>query len=133
MPVPQHIVTGQAVTAEYRQRARRLRRNMTPEERCLWQALRRHALQGYHFRRQQIVGSYILDFYCHAAGVGVEIDGAYHRAQRAYDAVRDADLAAQHIRVLRFTNDDVMTALPRVLADIAGVCQEQMRTHAHDA
>ena len=69
-----NIVVGQKVTSVKVQRAKELRRNMTPEERLLWENLRRNKL-GFHFRRQQIIDSYIADFHCHQAGLVVETDG----------------------------------------------------------
>src|SRR5258707_1243130 len=54
-------------------------RKMTPAERRLWKALRRNALDGLHFRRQQVIEGYIADFYCDAAKLAIELDGAVHQ------------------------------------------------------
>ena len=59
------IVTDQRVSPELYTRAKKLRQNMTPTELMLWQHLRARRLQGYHFRRQQIIDRFIVDFYCH--------------------------------------------------------------------
>jgi very-short-patch-repair endonuclease len=69
------IITGQQVSPELKARAKELRQEMTPAESKLWQRLRAGRLEGFHFRRQQIIGGYIADFYCHAAGLVVEVDG----------------------------------------------------------
>jgi very-short-patch-repair endonuclease len=88
---------------------------MTPAERTLWAAIRRQRVGGHRFRRQQIVDGFILDFYCHAAGLAVEVDGAVHQDQVGHDEARDAILLARGIQVLRVTNDDVEHQLPAVL------------------
>ncbi len=84
-------------------RARRLRREMTLPEVMLWQRLRGRKGEGPTFRRQHPVGAYILDFYCPAARLAVEIDGAGHDTadQARHDARRDAWLASQGIEVMR--------------------------------
>lgn len=58
--------------------ARRMRREMTPGEWCLWQRLRANRFCGLHFRRQQVIDGFIADFYCHAARLVVEADGDVH-------------------------------------------------------
>ena len=69
--------------------AKQLRQEMTPAEQLLWQQLRANRLGGLHFRRQQIIDGFIADFYCHAAGVILELDGSIHRHQVDYDSLRD--------------------------------------------
>ncbi|OYU14244.1 MAG: DNA methyltransferase [Alphaproteobacteria bacterium PA4] len=88
-------------------RARILRADATPAERELWAMLRRGKL-GARFRRQQPVGPFIVDFYCAAVGLVVELDGAGHAAQTDYDSRRTAWLAARGLTVLRFANAEVM-------------------------
>ncbi len=73
-----NIVTGQRVKKEKLERAKELRRNMTPAERRLWNELRANRLGGWHFRRQQIIDGFIVDFYCHKAGLIIEVDGPIH-------------------------------------------------------
>ncbi len=101
-----------------RELARELRRRMTPAETRLWARLRRGQLGGLHFRRQQIIDGYIADFYCHAAGLVVEVDGPIHASDREWDAERDQALAKRGLRVLRVTNDDVTERVEWVLARI---------------
>jgi very-short-patch-repair endonuclease len=81
-----NIVRGQAVSEGMRDRARQLRRAMTPAEERLWAELRNNRLDGFHFRRQQVIDGYITDFYCHAAALAVETDGSVHDRQPGYDA-----------------------------------------------
>ena len=94
------------------ERARELRHNMTPTEKVLWHELRTDKLSGLHFRRQQIIDEYIVDFYCHAAALIIEIDGGIHEQQIEYDAERDAHLNSRGFKIMRFTNDEVMNSLP---------------------
>ncbi len=96
-------------------RARRLRREMTLPEVLLWQALRNHALADERFRRQHPCGPYSLDFFCAAAKLAVEIDGAVHDdpARFAKDRSRDRFLDEQRIRVIRFNARDVLDVRAR--------------------
>jgi very-short-patch-repair endonuclease len=97
--------------------ARKLRREMTDAERCLWTHLRRHQLAGFRFRRQFPVGPYIVDFMCVEAKLVIEIDGSQH-LESASDAVRSSWLEGQGFRVLRFWNHDVLMRTKEVLAVI---------------
>ena len=119
---PRNIVIGQKVQSNKVQRAKELRREMTDEEKILWQHLRGNRLEGFHFRRQQIIDGFIVDFYCHAAGLVVEIDGGIHQTQVEYDAARDRVLSARGLHVLRFKNEEIRQNLPEVLKRIAKAC-----------
>ncbi len=92
---------------------------MTEAEALLWSHLRRNQLVGLHFRRQQVIGGFIADFYCHEAGLVVEADGIVHDHQDDYDRLRDQIIETRDIRVLRFTNEEITTGLVQVLATIA--------------
>jgi len=116
------IVVGRPVPIEKRVRAKELRSTATPAERLLWQQLRAHRLQGFHFRRQQIISGFIVDFYCHAHGLAIELDGEVHQQQQHYDAERDEVLTALGIKVLRFPNRMVQTQLFQVLEQIIAGC-----------
>ena len=96
-------------------RAKVLRRSMTQPEKTLWALLRRNQ-QGLHFRRQHAVGPYILDFYCAAAKLCVEVDGPVHADRVDHDERRTRWLAEQGIRVIRFSVDDVETQSAAVVA-----------------
>ncbi len=99
-------------------RARRLRANLTEAERRLWSRLRRNQLDGQHFRRQEPVGPYTVDFLCDAAGLIVEVDGSQHAAQRDRDAERTEYLEARGYRVIRFWNNEVLGNTEGVLEAI---------------
>ena len=101
------------------QRAKVLRRHMTDAEKTLWQHLRANRLHGLHFRRQQVIDGFIVDFYCHAAGLVVEVDGAIHPEHPESDAQRDRILSARGLRVLRIRNEEISQDLPEVLNRIA--------------
>ena len=105
-------------TQEIEQAARKLRKNLTPAEACLWEALRNKQLEGLRFRCQHPVGNFILDFYCPSCKLVVEVDGQTHDRQTDYDDARTVKLAEYGYKVLRFSNEQVMNDLPQVLAEI---------------
>ena len=93
-----------------------LRKNETPAENKLWEALRRKQLDGFKFRRQHPLGLYILDFYCHAKKLGVELDGGYNndKGQIFLDKKRTEQLNDQEIKIIRFQNEEVLQNLETV-------------------
>ena len=110
--------------AKLLERAREMRHEPTPAENVLWEKLRNHRLNNAKFRRQYTIGPFIVDFFCSAAKLVVEVDGDIHTTQVAYDAERDAYLVAQGMRVLRFANGDVFTHLDGVLERIGEMLEE---------
>jgi very-short-patch-repair endonuclease len=103
--------------------ARQLRREMTEAEKILWQNLRANRLDGFHFRRQQIIGKYIVDFYCHAASLVVEVDGGIHASQVERDTERESGLTSHGLLVMRFRNEEIADNLRNVLERIAETCR----------
>jgi very-short-patch-repair endonuclease len=101
--------------------AREFRKNETSAETILWEVLRNRRLLGFKFRRQHQFGNYVADFYCHKAQLVIECDGAVHRAneQWHHDQDRDAYMVAQGLRVLRFSNEQILRNIERVLDEIA--------------
>lgn len=105
-----------------RQRGWMYRRAMTLPEVLLWQAIRRRQVRGLHFRRQHPNGPYVLDFYCDALKLAVEVDGESHDFgdRPARDARRDAWLLSQGVRTVRILAstvlDDVDDAVRTILA-----------------
>ena len=93
MPV-QNIIPGQKINPEKRERARELRREMTSAEKMLWQELRGDKL-SVHFRRQQIIAGFIVDFYCHFASLVIEVDGGIHDEKRQ----KENDMEQEKIRM----------------------------------
>jgi very-short-patch-repair endonuclease len=85
--------------------------------------LRAGRLQGYHFRRQQVIEPYIVDFYCHWAALVIEVDGSVHQEQQEYDQQRDQDLQALGLKVIRFSNTEVNQNMEAVLTEILRLCR----------
>jgi len=112
------IITGQRVNPKKQQRARELRRSMTPAERSLWGRLRANRLDGWHFRRQQIIAGFIVDFYCHKACLVIEVDGPIHDRRKIQDEARTEILCTRGLKVIRFSNREVMNDLQGVLRTI---------------
>jgi very-short-patch-repair endonuclease len=106
--------------------ARDLRRTLTPAERALWSCLKGRHFAKLKFRRQQPIGTFIADFVCFEIKLVVELDGGYHRThkQKLFDAERTAFLAESGFTVIRFTNDEILNALPEVLEHIRKVCRD---------
>lgn len=104
--------------------ARELRKNMTPAEQILWQHLRANRLDGLHFRRQQVIAGFIVDFYCNVARLVIEVDGPIHDDQKEMDAEREGILENLGFHIIRFTNVDVET-------DLVGIL-ELIRRHIKD-
>ncbi|MFZ1640262.1 MAG: endonuclease domain-containing protein [Candidatus Contendobacter sp.] len=98
-------------------RRQELRSTMTPAEIRLWQAIKQRQFNGLKFRRQHSVGPYIVDFYCPSAKLVIELDGAVHDSESAwqYDEHRTASITSLGLRVLRFENRAVMENLDGVL------------------
>ena len=102
--------------------ARRFRRLMTGPEARLWAALRGDAVGGFHFRRQQVIAGFIVDFYCSSARLVVEVDGDVHDSSQEYDRERDVALGELGLRVLRVSNreveNDVRSVVGRIIVAI---------------
>lgn len=124
-PVPR-IVRGQQVDEAKVARAKELRRQMTPEEGLLWEKLRRSQQNGYHFRRQQVIHGFIVDFYCHQAALVVELDGEPHFGREGYDADRDRILVGYGFLIVRFRNQMVRDHLDEILRQIADLCRTRL-------
>lgn len=101
-------------------KCRKLRRELTDVEKLMWRMLRNRQLAGAKFRRQHLVGPYILDFYCHEAQLAIELDGGQHAETNhiLYDSERTIFLSEKGIRVLRFWNKDVLFHTESVLETI---------------
>lgn len=104
-------------------RARELRKNMTPEERQLWFDFLRY--RKPRFRRQEIIGNYIADFYCDRAKIIIELDGSQHLQEEnmEYDLARSAYFQSLGISVIRYYNTDIHK-------NFRGVCEDILRQMA---
>ncbi len=99
--------------------AKVLRKNPTIAEQTLWRYLNKRRL-GVKFRRQHPIFKYIADFYCHKLRLVIEVDGDYHLDfnQGEYDKFRTEDLSEFGIKVVRFTNEQVLNDIEPVLEQI---------------
>jgi type I restriction enzyme M protein len=97
--------------------ARELRTNQTDAEKLLWQLLRNRRIEDTKFRRQHPVNNYILDFYCNALKLAIELDGSQHLEEKgkAYDEKRTQTLNQHGIKVLRFDNRQMLLETEAVL------------------
>jgi very-short-patch-repair endonuclease len=106
--------------------AKRLRANTTPHERILWRALKELPTDGTHFRRQAPIGPYVVDFFCPAKRLVIELDGGHHNEDET--ALRDRErqlwLEREGYRVIRFwnseVNDDLTAVLERIYVELYG-------------
>ena len=103
--------------SELLERARRMRADPTDAERRLWAYLRGRRMAGCRFLRQRPIGRYIVDFYCPEARLVVEADGDHH-AGCDHDRRRDALLRQLGLKVLRFSDHDILTRLDSVLQSV---------------
>ena len=112
-----------------KEKRRVLRNNVPATEATLWARLRREQVAGLRFRRQVSVGAFVLDFYCAALKLAVEIDGATHDGDdaREYDLNRQAWIEQYGVRFLRFTNEEVQGDIERVLRTIEMTAMEMRR------
>jgi very-short-patch-repair endonuclease len=114
------------ISRRIKEAVRDLRRRQTKAEAVLWEAMRNRQIDGKKFLRQHPVifefdgkeRFLVPDFYCHEAGLVVELDGGIHRKQKDYDAIREEVLTDLGLRVLRFKNKLVLRNLPSVLKKI---------------
>ena len=101
-----------------------MRHKPTTAEDRLWHVLRRDALEGFKFRRQHAIGPFIVDFYCSKERLVIEIDGPVHETTQEHDQARQEFLEARGLKVLRFTNDEVLSNLKCVTDLIIGTLQK---------
>ena len=90
--------------------AKQLRERMTQAEILMWDKLKNNQFKGYKFRRQHPIHHFIVDFYCHALKLIIEIDGKYHESeeQKKEDLNRTELLQFQGLKEIRFSNEEVI-------------------------
>ncbi|HEX4026829.1 MAG TPA: DUF559 domain-containing protein [Rhizomicrobium sp.] len=108
MATPQ-IASARKMRRSQRVNARDMRHVSTDAERKFWWLVRDRRFGGYKFKRQFLIGRYIVDFACLEARLVVELDGGQHADQSVYDNARDSYLEARGFRVLRFWNTEFLT------------------------
>ena len=111
-----------------KENSRSLRTNMTDAEQMLWYRMRRKQIQGVQFYRQKPLLTFIVDFYCPAAKLVIELDGSQHfeEEHQAKDQARDVALAGLGVHVLRFDNRQVLLETDAVLAVINRTVKERV-------
>ena len=106
-------------------RARALRKNLTDAEQRLWRMLKGHQVAGVKFRRQQPIGSFIVDFVCFERRLVIEVDGGQHAEHVPYDEKRTSWLESQGYCVLRFWDNEVLANTDAVAQTIFGVVEQR--------
>ena len=103
-----------------RKYAKTLRKNETNAEKILWKLLKSRKCEGLKFRRQHPMHYYVADFYCHEERLIIELDGGIHSEQniKEQDENRTAELERHGIRILRFSNEQVINNVVEVLSKI---------------
>ncbi len=101
------------------EKAKLLRQHLTKTEASLWDELRNRKL-GVKFRRQHPISFYIVDFYCHEKRLVIEVDGNYHlnSSQQNDDQVREDELQNLGLRIVRFTDEQVLKQIEKVIEEI---------------
>jgi very-short-patch-repair endonuclease len=132
-PIPSPPRSGGEGQGEGATFARSLRQQPTWAERTFWRELRDQRFGDFKFRRQHPVGPYVLDFYCVAAKLAIELDGDVHgsRANQEHDRARDRYLAERGIHVLRFWNVELLENRESVLNTIFGELQQRTGKNPH--
>lgn len=110
-----------------------MRSQPTPAEAHLWKILRMRQVGRLKFRRQHIIQTFIVDFYCPEAKLVIEVDGPVHRKQVEYDQERDMCLHELGFQVLRFKNGVVTDETEKVIAKIIDACMETNSSTEVDA
>ena len=109
-------------------KAKQLRDRMTPAESILWEKLRNKQICGVRFRRQHPIETFIVDFYCHATKLVIEIDGGIHNKTKIYDAMRTEEIEKYDIFVLRYTNEEITSNLDKVITEITSHTNLRLNT-----
>jgi len=106
--------------------ARLLRKNMTRSEKLLWEKVKGKQIHSVRFRRQHPIDIFIADFYCHEARLVIEIDGEIHNDRSEYDDGREAEIEEYSLKVIRFSNDQVINDIESVVTKIRTVVLERI-------
>lgn len=115
---PERWEIPEAIRQKMVEVARQFRKEPTPSEDVLWQALRGKKLEGRKFRRQQPIGSFIVDFFCSSERLIVEVDGGIHETQKEYDRQRQSLLESLGLRFARVNSSLVESNLSKALEQI---------------
>lgn len=109
------------------EKAKELRMDMTHAETLLWGKLRNKQISGVKIRRQHPINRFIADFYCHPARLVIEVDGEIHNYQKDYDIGRSEELEKFNIKVIRFSNKEVIENLEDVITKISAEIDQRLQ------
>ena len=112
-----------------KERSRHMRSNMTKAEQILWERIRKKQIHGFQFYRQKPLGHFIVDFYCPAGQLIIEVDGSQHQHPEgvAFDAKRDAYMNGLGLKVLRFSNLEIIIRIENVVETIKSALRSTYR------
>jgi very-short-patch-repair endonuclease len=122
-----HGVLFRGTSQEIMLAATQMRHEMTPGEKILWCSLKGKKLDRLKFRAQHPVGRFILDFYCPICKLAVEVDGDIHNDLRERDEERTSEIEGFGYKVIRFTNEEILTDLQSVLRSISTIAAERLK------
>ena len=122
------VTSLQYVTDAKKQQARSLRKQATPAEVLLWDAIRNRKAGGFKFRRQQVIEGFVTDFFCESVKLAIEVDGGVHEVseQLAIDIHREKVFGARGIFTLRLKNEDVMNNLQETIDLIVATADKRI-------
>jgi very-short-patch-repair endonuclease len=111
--------------------AEKLRKYQTESEYILWEQLKNKKLGGIKFRRQHPICRFVVDFYCHSSKLVIEIDGGIHKDTKVKenDKNRQAEIEELGLKVIRFSDSDVLFNTTKVLEEILAEVQIQKKLH----
>ncbi|MEM7585243.1 MAG: endonuclease domain-containing protein [Acidobacteriota bacterium] len=117
---------------DHKERSRDLRNSMTPAEQLLWSRIRKKQILGLQFYRQKPIHQYIVDFYCPKASLVVEVDGGQHWEpdHAEADHQRDKVLEQLNLKVLRFSNLEVLKQLDSVVEQIYEIASQRLERYS---
>jgi very-short-patch-repair endonuclease len=123
-PIEKNMFFG--AKAELFSLALQMRKNPTEAERVMWEILRKYRRSGFPFRRQHPIEFYIADFYCHNLRLVIEVDGEIHTEKevKSHDEGRTGELERFGIKVLRFTNTQILHDIDQVVEKINATIKE---------
>jgi len=121
--IPGMLFNAAPVTVE---KARKLRQKLTPAEKMLWGFLRNRKFKHLKFRRQHPIDQYIVDFICIEKKLVIEVDGEIHQKpeQIEHDRKRTADLEDYGLKIIRFTNEEILNDIFKVLKEMDTYIEE---------
>ena len=111
------------------EKAKDLRKNMTPAELKLWEHIKDNKILGLRFRRQHPIDIFIADFYCHKIKLVIELDGRIHNnpENKGYDENRTSELERLGIKVIRFKNEEVLENIENLISKLNKVCGDLLK------